>query len=174
MPDRDAARRALRSGLAAQLARIGTSLELVAEDVIGEEDAPIDWIASAPDGRAWIVLVEPATGDGRMLEQALVQCAWVQARIRDWIQLAPSLGLRAELVPRALLIARDFGRVTRIAARLAAGEDVLLARWSGDQRAPALDVLEPPARRSRGTPGASPRPLVSVFRSGLTDTDLAS
>lgn len=173
MSDRDAGRRALRRGLAAQLARIGTSLELVVEDALGEEDAAIDWVATAPDGRAWVVLVEPATGGARLLEQALAQCAWVRARIRDWCQLAPQLGLRADLAPRALLVARDFERTTRIAAR-EIGEAVVLARWTGEERAPTLEPLAPPPRPPGGPTAAAEAALVSVFRSGLTDADLAN
>jgi hypothetical protein len=171
MAERAAARSALRRVLAAQLGRVGTSLELIAEDVIGEEDAPIDWVAAAPDGRAWIVLVEPGSGDARLLEQALVQRSWVQARIRDWAQLAPSLGLRAELVPRALLIARDFDRTTRIAAREAGTDDLLLARWTGDPE--TLEPVALPARPRREPPAARARALVSSFRSGLSEADLA-
>jgi hypothetical protein len=173
MSDRDAARRALRRSLAPQLARLGTSLELVVEDALGEEDASIDWVAAAPDGRAWVVLVEPATGGASLLEQALAQRAWVRARIPDWSQLAPRLGLRTDLVPRALLIARDFERTTRIAAR-ELGEAGVLARWTGDERAAALESLAvPPPPRERAPLGAG-RALSSVFRSGLTDADLAN
>jgi hypothetical protein len=172
MPDPDELRLALRRGLGAQLGRLGRPLALIAEDLIGEEDAPIDWLAAAPDGRAWIVLVEPGLGGARLLEQALVQRAWVQARILDWAKLAPSLGLRADLAARALLVARDFDRTTRIAAREAEGEAIALARWRGDPAAPELEAVAAPERPSRSGL-RRPAALVSVFRSGLADADLA-
>lgn len=175
MSDREEARRALRAALAPQLARVGTPLVVIAEDLIGEEDAGIDWVASSPDGVAWVVLVDPGSGDAALLEQALVQRAWVGNRLRDWCQLAPSLPLRPDLPARALLIARDFARTTQLAAREAAGEELVLARWSGEPESPTLARLAAPSRARRdAAPAAAPARLVSLFRSGLDDADLAS
>ena len=152
MSDREEARRALRAALAPQLARVGTPLVVIAEDLIGEEDAGIDWVASSPDGVAWVVLVDPGSGGAALLEQALVQRAWVGNRLRDWCQLAPGLPLRPDLPARALLIARDFARTTQLAAREAAGEELVLARWSGEPG-------EPDSRATR-------RPVAGASRCG--------
>jgi hypothetical protein len=171
-PGRGGEREALRRALAGRLAALGTPLELIAEDVIGEEDAAIDWIAAAPDGRAWVVLIEPAGGGPALLEQGLVQRAWVATRVPDWCKLAPSLRLRADLPPQLLLIARDFERTTRLAAREAGGE-IALARWEGDPAAPTLDPLAGIARISREAV-PPPRTVASVFRSGLRSSDLTA
>lgn len=164
----------LRAGLTPELVRIGTPFTVIAEDMIGEEDGGIDWIAASPGGVAWVVLIEPGPGAAALLEQGLVQRAWVEHRLRDWCQLAPGLSLRPELPARALLIARDFARATRLAARDAAGEAIVLARWSGDPGRPALEAL-PGIPRPRPERQSAPPParLTSVFRSGLTDSDLS-
>ena len=108
-----------------------------------------------------------------MLERGLVQRAWVEARIPDWRQLAPTLALRPGLAPGVLLVARDHARSTRIAAREAAGDAVLLARWRGEASAPALELVDAPPRPRQRPAVPAPR-LASVFRTGLTDADLAS
>lgn len=172
MSDRTEARRALRTALAPHLARAGTPLVVIAEDLIGEEDAGIDWIASSPDGVAWVILVEPGAGGATLLEQGLVQRAWVENRLRDWCKLAPGLLLRPDLPARALLIARDFARATQLAAREAGGEEIVLARWCGEASRPSLERLPGLPRPSREAP-PPPARLASVFRSGLSDADLA-
>jgi hypothetical protein len=171
MSDREEARRALRGALAPQLARAGTPLSVIAEDVLGEEDGEIDWVAASPDGIAWVVLVEAGPGGAALLERGLVQRAWVGRRLRDWCKLAPGLPLRPDLPTRALLIARDFPRSTQLAAREAAGEEIALARWNGEPERPGLEPL-PALPRPRREAEPSPTRLVSVFRSGLTDADL--
>lgn len=172
MSERESARRALRVGLAAQLGRAGTPLVVIAEDLIGEEDGGIDWVAASPDGVAWVVLVDPQIGGAALLEQGLVQRAWVGHRLRDWCKLAPSLPLRPDLPARVLLIARDFERSTLLAAREAAGEEIWLARWSGDPARPALERHPAPPRPARESEPPVAR-IASVFRSGLRDADLA-
>lgn len=164
---------ALRRGFAACMGQLGLALELLAEDVVGDEDARIDWIASAPDGRAFVVLVEPDAAEPALLERGLVQRAWVEARIPDWRQLAPGLALREGLTPGLVLVARDHGRRARIAAREAGGDTIRLVCWDGDPERPALSLLEAPARARPRQSMTAPR-LHSVFRSGLSDTDLAS
>lgn len=174
MSEREAARRALRAGLAAQLGHAGTPLVVIAEDLIGEEDGGIAWLAASPDGVAWVVLVEPGVGGAALLEQGLVQRGWAGHRLRDWCKLAPSLPLRPDLPTRALLIARDFERATRLAAREVVGEAIVLARWSGDPARPALERLPAPPRPVREPLPAPAARIASVFRSGLRDTDLVS
>jgi hypothetical protein len=105
-----------------------------------------------------------------------VQRAWVAARIADWRKLAPGLVLRAELAPGALLIARDFGRSTRIAAREAAGTEIVLARWSatpgsGHIELERVDGARAVARESEPLPT---RRATSPFRTGLHDADFAN
>jgi hypothetical protein len=167
--------RALRRALAPRLGQLGTPLELIAEEVLGEEDGVIDWIAAAPDGRAFVVLVTSAHAGAALLQAGLVQRAWVQARIADWRKLAPGLVVREQPAARALLIARDFDRATRIAAREAAGDGIVLARWriEGAAGLVELEALEP----ARGVVRSAPAPRQehnAMFRTGLRETDFAN
>jgi len=164
--------RALRRAIAPRLGQLGTPLELIAEDVLGEEDGVIDWVAAAPDGRAFVVLVANRTGDAALLQAGLVQRAWVEARISDWRKLAPTLAVREEPPARVLLIARDFDRATRIAAREAAGAAIVLARWrlAGTTGEIDLERVEPECRVARDQP-APARQAASAFRTGLRDAD---
>jgi hypothetical protein len=167
--------RALRRAIAPRLGQLGTPLELIAEDVLGEEDGVIDWVAAAPDGRAFVVLVANRTGDAALLQAGLVQRAWVEARIPDWRKLAPTLAVREEPPARVLLIARDFDRATRIAAREAAGAAIVLARWrlAGTTGEVDLERVLPECRAARDLP-APARQAASAFRTGLRDADFVS
>lgn len=170
---------ALRQALRARLGRLGAPLQLVAEDVLGEDDQRIDWVAIEPGGRVCVVLLG-APGDGEaLLARGLAQRAWVRARIGDWQQLAPGLAARTDLRPRLLLVAADFSPIARRAAREADAEGVRLARFRWE---PARDgrVLEL-ALELLGAGSAAPdaatatrstaTPLASVFRSGLDEGD---
>jgi len=176
MADAAAARSALRRALAPCVAQLGTPLEWIAEDMLGDEDGVIDWVAAAPDGRAVVVLVANGPGDAALLEAGLVQRAWVAARIADWRKLAPDLVLRAELPPRVLLIARDFARSTRIAAREVAGVEIWLARWSAAPGTGRVEIARVDAEPTvAGTVEAPPaRRPASPFRTGLREVDFAS
>ena len=167
--------RALRRAIAPRLGQLGTPLELIAEDVLGEEDGVIDWVAAAPDGRAFVVIVANCTGDAALLQAGLVQRAWLEARLPDWRKLAPTLAAREEPPARVLLIARDFDRATRIAAREAAGVAIVLARWryAGTTGEVDLERVEPECRIARDLLVPAPK-AASVFRTGLCDADFVN
>ena len=167
--------RALRRALAPRLGQLGTPLELIAEEVLGEEDGVIDWVAAGPDGRAFVVLIANGSGDAALLQAGLVQRVWVESRISDWRKLAPTLAVQEEPPARALLIAREFGRPTRIAAREAAGAAIVLARWRIAEATGqiALECVEPEPRAARVGPAPSSRPA-STFRTGLREADFAN
>src|SRR6185295_17170506 len=71
MADAAELRAALRRGFATSVRQLGLALELIAEDVLGEADEPIDWIAAGPDGRVWVVLLETGAGPAGMVERGL-------------------------------------------------------------------------------------------------------
>lgn len=169
-PDIAALRRALRS----RLGLLGTPLQILAEDVLGEDDARIDWLAMEPGGRVTIALMDGEGSGEALLVRGLAQRAWVHARIGDWLQLAPGLQARPDLRPRLLLLAPEFSRVVRLAAREADHEGVHLARFRWMPVGGGFDVeierLELPAAPVVEAGPASP-PLASVFRSGLAERD---
>ena len=176
MSEADDEQRALRRAIAPRLGQLGTPLEVLAEDVLGEEDGVIDWVAAAPDGRAFVVLVANRSGDAALLQSGLVQRAWVEARIPDWRKLAPTLAVREEPPARVLLIAREFERATRIAAREAAGAAIVLARWrrAGPSGEVDLERVEPESRIAHDLAGPARRQPASAFRTGLRDTDFVN
>ncbi len=177
MDSRDAESAALRRELRSRLGLLGTPLQVLAEGVLGEEDARIDWVAVEPDGRLWVALLGVEGGDQGLLALGLAQRAWIQARIADWRQLAPGLHARAELRPRLLLIAPDFSRVVQLAAREADPDGLRLARFrwvavSGGGACLSLEPLDPLPAPTPGPPAAA-TPLASIFRSTLEERDFA-
>jgi hypothetical protein len=165
-------------------ARIGELVpggRVLAEDLLGLESR-IDLLAAEPSGRAVLVLVAGEADGLALVGRALAQRSWVQARIPDWLQLAPELGLRAEAGVRALLVGPAFCAETRAAARALGDEAVGLACgvWirEGARMALLLRPGEAPPGRPAGArraPAPAPRPAGPsgpVFRTGLSDADL--
>lgn len=176
MEARDPASAALRRELRSRLGRIGTPLQILAEDVLGEDDGRIDWVAIEPGGRVCLVLVDGTGGDDALLVRGLAQRAWVQARIGDWLQLAPGLPARNDLRPRLLLLAPEFSRVARLAAREVDADGLWLGRFRWQAGATGPDLVIEPLSAPPPAPAESPRspaPLASVFRSGLGERDFA-
>jgi hypothetical protein len=173
----DADATALRRELRSRLGQLGVPLQILAEDVLGEEDGAIDWVAVEPSGRAWVALLDLEGGDESLLARGLAQRAWVEARLGDWRKLAPDLAVRPEARPQLLLVAPHFSRTARVAAREAGGEGIRLARYRWRQGARGLELLieELAAPAATAHEAASqPRPVASVFRSGLADRHFES
>lgn len=150
------------------------SLRVIAEDILGADGA-IDLVALDPQGGVVLVLVAEDGTDLELMGHALAQRAWVEPRLRDWLQLAPRLGLAADAPVRLLLIAPGFGGSALAAAQALGPAIVDLASYRCVRNGGAMQVL---LERIRGRAaaaeraGASQRPL-SSFRSGLGDADLS-
>ncbi|MFQ5415798.1 MAG: hypothetical protein ACE5FL_01995 [Myxococcota bacterium] len=156
--------------------------QLIAEGLLGA-DAPIDFVAVEPDGRVVLVLVGGHGDDLELVGRGLAQRAWVTARLGDWAQLAPNLGLRRDAPVRVLLLCPDFGRESRTAV-FALGRAVLAAGvYRCIQNGAGFEVVvehldadvdesppreEPPGNQRSG----DERPESAPFRTGLTDADL--
>jgi hypothetical protein len=107
--------------------------------------------------------------------RALAQRAWVGARLGDWLQLSPRLGLALDAPVRLLLVAPGFGPPSLAAAR-ALGEAVVdLATYRCVRNGGAIEVLleRIPGRAAGGEGASSPVRPLSSFRSGLGDADLS-
>lgn len=175
--DASGLRRALRSRLAA----IGGPLQVLAEGLLGEDDGRIDWLAVEPTGRLWVVLVDGVSGDERLLVRGLAQRAWVRARLPDWRQLARDLPASRDAPPLLVLLAPEFSRLVRVAAREVDGNGIRLARYwwqpgprgSAELRVERLAPLESSPRSDALQPPVPTR-LFSSFKSGLTDRDFES
>jgi hypothetical protein len=182
-PGAAAARRLARAGLA----QLGTPLEILAEDLLGEEDARIDWVAAEPDGRVWVGLVAREGEGDALLARGLAQRAWVRARLRDWQKLAPGLRVRLDLAPRLALLAPGASRTLRAAAREADAGGIRLVElgagtaqadsgthpaWTDPPRSAASRPSEPPSCPTAPDRSDAPPPAgASIFRSGLSERD---
>ena len=150
------------------------SLYLVAEGVLGG-DATIDFVGVEPSGRVVVFLVGNEGDDLELVGRALAQRAWVEPRIRDWIQLAPNLGMRPGAGVRALLLCPSFRAETAAAASSLGSDVISLVRYHCFQRGAEIEILLEPLSRNtpqrETAPPADPATLPS-FRTGLTDEDL--
>jgi len=162
----------------AALGELGASLRILAQDVLGA-DARIDLVAADPDGRLTLVLWTTGGEELALIALGLAQRAWVEARLPDWIQLGPQLGLRPEARVRLLLLAPEFSPTAVAAVRAADPEEIDLVRFRCFQgNGSDVQVLLEPLRFAGATrPAAAPRrpgsaPPAVRFRSGLSDADL--
>jgi hypothetical protein len=166
-------RRELLRLLRASAAGLWPAQRVIAEDVLGAETR-IDWVALEPGGRACAVLVGGPGDDLDLIARALAQRAWLGPRVRDWLQIAPRMGLRPEAGVRALLLCPEF-RSEALAAASALGPDVFsLASYRCVRHASGVAVLLEAIRTGGATADAveaepqAPEP----FRTGLSDLDL--
>ena len=165
-PQRSELRRAVR----ARLADLRLVLRVIAEDVLGAE-GPIDWVALDPQGGVVLVLLGSEGEDLALVGRALAQRAWVEPRLRDWIQLAPRLGLEATAPVRVALLAPAFGPGALAAAGALGPSVAVLASYRCVRNGGAVEVLLEPLRDTRPREEC-PTPA-SSFRSGLSDADLS-
>jgi len=168
------ARPDLRRAIRGRLGDLGLTLRVIAEDLLGA-DGPIDLVAVDPQGGVVLVLVAEDGGDLELMGRGLAQRAWVEARLRDWLQLSPRLGLAPDAPVRLLLLAPGFAPPALAAAKALGPAVADLAVYRCVRNGGAVEVLlERIRRRAAGTEhhGGSGRPL-STFRSGLGDADLS-
>jgi hypothetical protein len=149
------------------------SLHILAEEILGEGSV-IDLVTVDSSGQVVLVMLGESGQDMALLTRALAQRAWVRARIRDWLKLAPGLDLRPDAGVRAILLCPTFHQETRAAAADLGREVVELATYrclQGEgQTSLWVEVLENPS----STPVSSrdePPSHTTSFRSGLTEED---
>ena len=168
-----------RQQLRDTLRRAGTfepNLRILAEDILGA-DTSIDFIAVDPEGRVVLVLIGEEGEDRGLLTQALAERAFVRPRLRDWLQLAPNLGVSATAPVVVHLLCPAFSPETRSAAQ-DLGPDVvdlfsLRCVRNGSEATVLLEPLAPaslPAGRQPAVKTTSER--LPRFRSGLSADDL--
>jgi hypothetical protein len=166
-------RRELLRLLRASAAGLWPAQRVIAEDVLAVAST-IDWVALEPGGRACAVLVGGQGEDLELIARALAQRAWLAPRVRDWLQIAPRIGLRPEAGVRALLLCPEF-RSEALAAAGALGPDVLsLASYRCVRHASGVAVLLDPIRSVDSTAESVETKLQTPepFRTGLSDLDL--
>jgi hypothetical protein len=158
--------------LRARSARLWPALRVIAEEVLGA-DAIIDWVALEPGGRAIVVLVGDAGQDLELVTRALAQRAWLAPRLRDWLQLAPRIGLRPEAGVRALALCAEFRSEALAAARSLGPEVLSLATYRCVRDGSGVSVLLEVESSAPAAPnGSGPVPAPEPFRTGLSELDL--
>jgi hypothetical protein len=150
-------------------------LRVVAERLLGA-DVPIDFVGIEPDGRVALVLVGDTGEDLELVARGLAQKAWVEPRLRDWLQLAPELGVRPEAGVRVVLLCPDFRPESRVATRALGAEAPLLAVYRCIRNGAGVETLvEPLGAHTPQSPSRPETPEALTpppFRTGLTDSDL--
>jgi hypothetical protein len=145
---------------------VAPGLRLVAESLLGA-DSPIDFVGVDAEGRTVIVLVGNPGGDLELVARGLAQRAWVQPRLRDWLQLAPHLGVRPEAGVRLLLLSTGFRAESRAAAAALAPGAPELILYRCVRNGAGVDALLEPLEIAPAAPAPT-----APFRTGLTDADL--
>lgn len=163
----------LLEGIRTRLGHAVPGARLVAEGLLGA-DAPIDFVVLEPGGRVVLVLVGEHDEDLELVGRGLAQRAWVAARIGDWKQLAPSLGIAADAEVRAILACPAFGEEARTALAAIGPAMMAAVTYRCVQNGTEFTVLlehvadvENPAPSPPPNADAEPR-----FRTHLTDADL--
>jgi hypothetical protein len=167
LPPRNELLRQLRP----RIDELNPGLRVVAESLLGAETR-IDFVGVEASGRVVLVIVGTAEDDLALVARALAQKAWVEARLRDWRQLAPGLGLRPETGVRVWLLAPRFRTESLAAARAAGG--IALASFRCVRNGAGSDALveavgEPTEGEAPALAAGRPSPQ---FRTGLADAEL--
>ena len=143
-------------------------LRVLAENVLGADSA-IDLVTVDTRGRIVLVLIGDRD-DSNLLTRGLAQRAWVQPRLRDWLQLGANLQVSASAPVVARLLAPGFSPETRAAAEAVGPDVVELWACRSVRNGAALGVLlEPLSSPVRVAPGQG---AIEDFRSGLSEDDL--
>ena len=164
----------LVEGLRTRLCEVIPALRLIAEGVLGA-DSSIDFVGVEPTGRVVLILIGEEDDDLELVARAVAQRAWVEPRIRDWIQLAPNLGVRPGAGVRAVLFCPSFRHETEAAAAALGDQAVSLVRYRCVLNGGNLETLIEPIARGAARASTPPRPDRSglpAFRTGLSHEDL--
>ena len=163
--------------VAARLGELVPRCRTLAEDLLGA-GSRIDFVVVDPEGRAALVLVADPGEDLAAVARGIAQKAWVQARLADWLQLAPDLGVRPEAGIGVWLLCNSIQSETREAVEALGPDGLRLATYRAVRSAAGLTILLEPLGDAGDSP-LEPRAEVDEaaialpsFRTGLRDSDL--
>ncbi len=170
------ARAELLRQLGERLTELIPGARLLAERLLGA-DSRIDFVTADPSGRVILVIVGEEGQDLELIGRGLAQRAWIEPRLRDWLQLSPSLGIRPEVAIKVWLLSPSV-RPESVAAANQVGSDTLA--WAvyrcirnGSQIETVLEILSAPPTTPAQARALEPSPAdASGFRTGLSDADL--
>jgi hypothetical protein len=163
--------------LSARLGELIPGARVLAERILGA-DSHIDFVALEPTGRVALVMVGAEGEDLELIGRGLAQRAWVQARLGDWLQLAPHLGVRPDAGVKVWVVCPRI-RPEAVAAAAQLGPDAFgLAVYRCVHNGSSIETLiealggGPPPREAPSATSTA-RPIEApAFRTGLTDADL--
>jgi hypothetical protein len=148
---------------------------LLAERLLGAESR-IDFVTLDASGRVVLILVGDEGDDMELVGRGLAQRAWVESRLRDWLQLAPDLGARPEAGVKVLLVCPSLRPETLAAVGQLAPQTLELAVYRCVRNGARVETLVETVAAAPPKPDLSvgqPDPIpVPSFRTGLTDSDL--
>jgi hypothetical protein len=156
--------------LRSRIDAIAPGVRWVAQGLLGA-DSRVDFVGVEASGRVVLVIVGTAEEDLALVARSLAQRAWVEARLRDWLQLAPGLGLRPEAGVRVWLLAPRFGGESLAAARAAGGIALATYRCVRNGSVGSDTLVEALAEAEEAEPVAAER-APAEFRTGLNDAEL--
>lgn len=147
-------------------------LVVIAEGLLGQ-DSKIDFVGIEPTGRVVLILVGEPGEDLQLVGRALAQRAWVEPRVRDWIQLAPNIAARPAAGVRVVLLCPDFCAQTRAAVASLGNDVVSLAGYRCLRNGADLHLLFDQIPTPNSAPFDPPETgALPAFRTGLTNEDL--
>jgi hypothetical protein len=134
-------------------ANLQPALRILAEELLGA-GSTIDLVAVDAEGGLVLVLIGESGEDLELFTLGIAQRAWVTARVRDWLQLAPTLAIRPEAPVKLSLLAPFFRPETVAAAGTLGPGTVELSTYRWIQNGAAAGVLiEPLATPEERAPG---------------------
>ena len=163
--------------LSVRLDELIPGARVLAERILGAESR-IDLVVLEPTGRVALVLVGADGEDLELVGRGLAQRAWVQARLGDWLQLAPHLGVRPEAGVKIWGICPSI-RPEAVAAAAELGPDAFgMAVYRCVHNGSSMEILVealsggPPPRAVPPPPSTVHSIEAPAFRTGLADADL--
>ena len=163
--------------LSVRLDELIPGARVLAERILGAESR-IDLVVLEPTGRVALVLVGADGEDLELVGRGLAQRAWVQARLGDWLQLAPHLGVRPEAGVKIWGICPSI-RPEAVAAAAELGPDAFgMAVYRCVHNGSSMEILVEalsggPPPRAVPPPPSTVHPIEApAFRTGLADADL--
>jgi hypothetical protein len=166
-------RTALLRAVSEALVELDPPLTALAERVLGL-DSRIDLVARDDRGGVVVVTLAAPGEDLSRLTDVLAQRSWLEPRLPDWLQIAPTLPIDPGRRVRALLLAPRFESRTLAAARALGDSSIELSTYRARREVAGWRV----EIETVGVPGAGPgeavlvSPPESLFRTGLDDADL--
>jgi hypothetical protein len=166
------ARAHLIERLRPRIGELVNGLVVIAEGLLGA-DSRIDFVGIEPSGRVVLILLGEPGEDLQLVGRALAQRAWVEPRVRDWIQLAPNIAARPAAGVRVVLLCPEYCAQTLAAVGSLGNDVVSLARYRCLRNGADLHLLLEQASPSDAPPIDPPETsALPAFRTGLTDEDL--